>query len=103
MGIFRFTALFRLARLSRLARISAPSLPAQKKNALIRDVVDNRSQYALFITLLLVMLVLTSASVLVLQFESQRPDANIKTGGDALWWAFVTITTVGDGDRLPDH
>ena len=102
LGILRITALLRLARLSRLARIRR-LLRGENRKALIADVIQNRGQYATFITLLSALIVLVVSSVLVLEFESFAPpgQANIVTGGDALWWAVVTITTVCYGDYFP--
>lgn len=40
-------------------------------------------------------------SLAVLSVERDSPNGNIHTLGDAVWWSFTTMTTVGYGDHAP--
>ena len=61
----------------------------------------HRAESVLFIVIFCVMIVIESGAFLVLLAERSTPDANIRTASDAMWWVYVTITTVGYGDHYP--
>jgi voltage-gated potassium channel len=55
-----------------------------------------------FVTVgLLSLIAVLFATIAVFNVERHVPGANIHNGGDALWWAFATITTIGYGDYFP--
>jgi len=79
----------------RLLRLVAVGQMLAKRSR--RNIAAQGSQLVAGAGVLLVLV----AAVTVLDAERTSPDANIKSIGDALWWAATTITTVGYGDRYP--
>ncbi len=60
-----------------------------------------RTRWLAAYTILAISLLITLSSSGVLYFEQMHPESNIRNFGDAIWWSFSTITTIGYGDHYP--
>jgi len=94
---------FPLAKILRLFRSFRAGRLMGKRGArqMLREFLGNRAQSALLTLLFFIILVLEFGGMAMVAVESSSTEANIHTPFDAVWYTYVTITTVGYGDRYP--
>lgn len=88
----RIARVFQILRVIRVIKIS---------HSILLPLLKQKSQTTLASLLLALVLILGISSVSILIVEGGVDGANITTAEQAIWWALVTISTVGYGDYYP--
>jgi voltage-gated potassium channel len=94
---FDFLRPGRALRLIRLLRVLRAF---RSTRHLINHIYKSKTQGAFTTVSVIAVLMVIFSAIAILQVEDD-PYSNIKTAEDAIWWAYVTITTVGYGDKFP--
>ena len=92
IGWLRWGRIFRVFRILRTLR---------SFTAVYEHLSAQRARGTFVMVGLMSLIAVLFATIAVFEVEHGKAGANIQSAGDALWWAFATITTIGYGDHYP--